>query len=353
MPEVTETQILDALRVIEDPDLHRDIVTLGFIKDIKICEGIVAFKIELTTPACPVKDIMQEEARQVVSRLPGVTQVNVEMTAQVRSAGGAGQELIPGVRHVIAVASGKGGVGKSTVAANLAVALARTGASVGLLDSDIYGPSIPLIMGVNRKPDVAETKDGPKMRPVGAHGVAVMSLGFILQPDQAVVWRGPMLGKAVNDMLSGVVWGELDYLIVDLPPGTGDVPMSLAQSVPISGVVVVTTPQQAAQDIARKSVLMFRSLEQSIRRKIPMLGLIENMSGGIFGSGGGEQAAVRFGVPFLGRIPLDEAISQGGDAGRPAILLGESSEAAKAFLDIAKTLAARISVLQFDTLSGN
>ena len=267
------------------------------------------------------------------------------MTAQVRSVGGAGQELIPGVRHVIAIASGKGGVGKSTVAANLAVALARTGARVGLLDADIYGPSIPLIMGVNRKPSVSfETKDGPKMRTVGAHGVAVMSLGFILQPDQAVVWRGPMLGKAVSDMLTGVIWGELDYLLVDLPPGTGDVPMSLAQLVPISGAVIVTTPQQAAQDIARKSVLMFRTLEQSIKKTIPILGLIENMSGGMFGAGGGEQAASRFGVPYLGAIPLDEAVSLGGDAGRPAVLLGPESPTAAAFIDIAKTIAASISV---------
>ncbi len=348
MPDITENEILNALRAIEDPDLHRDIVSLGFIKDIKICEGIVAFKIELTTPACPVKDIMQEEARQVVAKLPGVTTVNVEMTAQVRSAGGAGQELIPGVRHVIAVASGKGGVGKSTVAANLAVALARTGANVGLLDADIYGPSIPLIMGVNRKPPVIETKNGPKMRTVGAHGVAVMSLGFILQPDQAVVWRGPMLGKAVSDMLTGVLWGELDYLIIDLPPGTGDVPMSLAQLVPISGVVIVTTPQQAAQEIARKSVLMFRSLEQSVHRTIPILGLIENMSGGIFGAGGGEQAATRFEIPYLGAIPLDESVTQGGDAGRPVILRGPESPVAAAFMDIAKSLAASISVLQYE-----
>jgi ATP-binding protein involved in chromosome partitioning len=275
-----------------------------------------------------------------------VSQVNVQMTAQVRS-DARSRPMIPGVQHVIAVASGKGGVGKSTVSANLAVALAQAGARVGLLDADIYGPSLPRMMGISREPIVRNVDGEPKMLPIAAHGVQVMSLGFILREDQAVVWRGPMLGKAVADMLSGVVWGEQDYLVVDLPPGTGDVPMSLAQMVPISGVVVVTTPQQVAQDIARKSILMFQTLEQGLNKSLPILGLVENMSGGIFGTGGGEQTAQRFGVPFLGRVPLDSVITEGGDSGRPAVLAYPATGQAASFREIAQKLAARISTLQY------
>ena len=241
--EVTEARVLDALRVVEDPDLHRDIVTLGFVKDIKICDGNVAFKVELTTPACPVKDLLKMQAHDAVAALPGVTQVAVEMTAQVRGQKRTGQELIPKVRHVIAVASGKGGVGKSTVAVNLAVALAQMGAKVGLMDADIYGPSLPLMMGVDKKPLLKDTPDGPKMVPVACHGVLMISLGFLLDPDKAVIWRGPMVAGTVRQLLADVLWGEQDYLIVDLPPGTGDAPLTLAQQVPISGVVVVMTPQ--------------------------------------------------------------------------------------------------------------
>jgi ATP-binding protein involved in chromosome partitioning len=349
MPSITDAQILDALQAIEDPDLHRDIVSLGFIKDIKICEGSVAFKIELTTPACPVKDQMKAQAEQIVSALPGVVSVAIEMTASVRGRALTPQEILPGVRHIIAIASGKGGVGKSTVSANIAVALAKEGAMVGLLDADIYGPSIPMMMGIRREPEIRKTESGPKMLPILAHGVQVMSLGFILKSDQAVVWRGPMLGKAVNDMLTGCIWGELDYLIVDLPPGTGDVPMSLAQLVPISGVVVVTTPQQVAQDIARKSVAMFRMLEQGTAKSIPILGMIENMSGGIFGSGGGERAAQQMGIPYLGAIPLEAAITLGGDTGLPVALSGESAPYSAVFLRLARNLAARISVLEYET----
>jgi ATP-binding protein involved in chromosome partitioning len=346
MPVVTEPQILDALRVVQDPDLHRDIVTLGFVKDIKICDGNVAFKIELTTPACPVKDLLKTQAEQVVAALPGVTLVAVEMTAQVRGRDLSPQELVPGVRHVIAVASGKGGVGKSTVAVNLAVALAQMGAKVGLLDADIYGPSLPLMMGNRKRPLMTESPNGPKIVPLTAHGVLMMSLGSLLDPDKAVAWRGPMVAGAVRQLLSDVTWGEQDYLIVDLPPGTGDAPMTLAQQVPLSGVVLVMTPQQVAQEIANKSVLMFRMLEQGAGRTIPILGVVENMSGSVFGTGGGEQAAQRLDVPFLGRIPLDPAICAGGDAGEP-IITGDS-ESARAFHQIATALAARLSVLQFE-----
>ena len=345
--QVTEQQVLDALRVVEDPDLHRDIVTLGFVKDIKICDGNVAFKVELTTPACPVKDLLKTQAYEAVAALAGVTNVQVEMTAQVRAPKRTGQELIPRVRHVIAVASGKGGVGKSTVSVNLAVALAQMGAKVGLMDADIYGPSLPLMMGVDKKPLLKDTPEGPKMVPIASWGVLLISLGFLLDPDKAVIWRGPMVSGTVRQLLADVMWGELDYLIVDLPPGTGDAPLTLAQQVPLSGVVVVMTPQQVAQEIANKSIQMFRMVGQGQGRAIAILGVVENMSGGVFGSGGGERAAERLQVPFLGRIPLDQAICEAGDAGRPAIIAAPDSEQAASFRDIAHTLAAQVSILQY------
>jgi ATP-binding protein involved in chromosome partitioning len=345
--EITEARVLDALRVVEDPDLHRDIVTLGFVKDVKICDGNVAFKVELTTPACPVKDLLKMQAHDAVAALPGVTHVAVEMTAQVRGQKRTGQELIPKVRHVIAVASGKGGVGKSTVAVNLAVALAQMGAKVGLMDADIYGPSLPLMMGVDKKPLLKDTPDGPKMIPVACHGVLMISLGFLLDPDKAVIWRGPMVAGTVRQLLADVLWGEQDYLIVDLPPGTGDAPLTLAQQVPISGVVVVMTPQTVAQEIANKAIQMFRTVGQGQGRAIPILGVVENMSGGVFGSGGGETAATRLNVPFLGRVPLDPTICGAGDAGVPAILVAPDSEQAQSFRDIARTLAAQVSILQY------
>lgn len=344
---VTEEQIRDALRVVQDPDLGRDIVSLGFVKDVKICDGNVAFKIELTTPACPVKEQLKAQATEAVTALPGVTHLSVEMTSLVRGRKPTAQELLPGVRHVIAIASGKGGVGKSTVAANLAVALAQAGARVGLMDADIYGPSLPAMMGVNRRPDLQETADGPKIVPLTAYGVTMMSLGFLLDEDKAVIWRGPMVAGTVRQLLGDVLWEEQDYLIVDLPPGTGDAPLTLAQQVPLSGVVVVMTPQQLARDIANKSVLMFRKLEQEIGRPLPILGILENMSGDVFGTGGGEQAAARLDVPFLGRIPLDPAVCSSGDAGRPVVLAHPESEAAHAFIAASRNLAARVSVLQF------
>ncbi len=347
MPSVTEESVLDALRVVQDPDLHRDIVTLGFVKDVRICDSAVALKIELTTPACPVKDQLKAQAEDAVREIPGVTSVSIEMTAQVRARDTATEELIPGVKTVIAVASGKGGVGKSTVAANLAIALSQSGARVGLLDADIYGPTMPLMMGNNRRPLMSDTPSGPKIVPVTAHGVLMMSLGLILDPDKAVVWRGPMIAQAVRQMLSDVIWGNLDYLVVDLPPGTGDASLSLAQLVPISGVVIVTTPQVVAQEIANKSVIMFRTVGQGQGREIPILGVIENMSGGVFGSGGGQIAADRFGVTMLGTIPLDTAICEGGDAGIPVLLSAPDSAASAALRAITSALAAKLSVLQY------
>ncbi len=347
MAVVTEEQILNALRVVQDPDLHRDIVTLGFVKDIRICDGSVAFKVELTTPACPVKDLLKAQAEHAVASLPGVERVAVEMTAQVRGRKMEPQELIPGVRHVIAVASGKGGVGKSTVSVNLAVALAQMGAKVGLLDADIYGPSLPIMLGLHERPLMTDTPTGPKIVPLMAHGVLAMSLGSLLDQEKAVVWRGPMVSGAVRQLLGDVHWGEQDYLVVDLPPGTGDAPLTLAQQVPLSGVVIVMTPQHVAQEIANKSVLMFRMLEQG-GRNIPLLGIVENMSGTVFGTGGGETAATRYSVPFLGRIPLDPHVCEGGDSGTPVLLTHPDSEAAVSFRNIAQALAARVSVLQYE-----
>ena len=345
---VTEAQVREALKVVQDPDLHRDIVTLGFVKEVSIEGGSVSFKIELTTPACPVKDLLKNQAYDAVSALPGVEKVEIEMTAQVRGRPGPAEEMLPGVRHVIAVASGKGGVGKSTVAANLAVALAQTGAKVGLLDADIYGPSMPLMMGNTQRPLMTHTDEGQtKIVPLLAHGVLMMSLGSLLDPEKAVAWRGPMVAGAVRQLLGDVVWGEQDYLVVDLPPGTGDAPMSLAQLVPLSGVVIVMTPQMVAQEIANKSILMFRMLEQTQKKSMPILGIIENMSGSIFGTGGGETAAARLNLPFLGRISLDQSICDGGDSGQPVTVSDREGASAHTFREIASTIAAKLSVLRY------
>ena len=350
MANELERRILDALRTIQDPDLGRDIVSLGFVKDLKICGGNVSLKIELTTPACPVRDQLKDQARAAVSAVPGVDHVEVEMTAQVRGGLPSGP-LIPNVRNVIAIASGKGGVGKSTVSCNLAIALAQTGASVGILDADVYGPTIPLMMGADEQPEVV----GERIIPVERYHVKIMSLGFFLDEGKAVVWRGPMIGKFLQQLLSDVEWGDLDYLLVDLPPGTGDASMSLAQLIPLSGVVVVMTPQQVAQRIADKAVDMFRQMEAGVGRSIPILGVIENMSGFVcpncgvetplFSSGGGRRSAAALGVPFLGAVPLDPAICESGDAGKPAILAAPESRQAAAFREIAGQVAARASTL--------
>ncbi len=350
---LTEDQVKAALRAVLDPDLHRDIVSLGFVKDIAIDRGKVALQIELTTPACPVKEQLRQQAHDAVAALPGVDQVDVEMTAQVRG-DRVHRDLATGVRHVIAVASGKGGVGKSTVSVNLAVALAQTGARVGLLDADVYGPSIPMMMGVHEDPVV----EGDQIVPVERWGVKLMSIGFFIEEDKAVIWRGPMIGKALTQFLGEVAWGDLDYLVVDLPPGTGDAPMSLAQLIPLTGVVVVMTPQDVAQQIANKAILMFRAMEEATERPIPILGVVENMSGfvcpecgaetDLFGSGGGFRASMRLGVPLLGSVPIDPAVCVSGDMGKPAILVAPDSRQAHAFRDIAGKVAAQISTVTFD-----
>jgi ATP-binding protein involved in chromosome partitioning len=341
---ITEEAVLNALRKVNDPELHRDLVSLGMVKEIKVDGGAVAVTVELTTPACPMREQVEEETKAAIKTLPGVGEVTVNLTASVRKPP-AGREPIPGVKHILAVGSGKGGVGKSTVTVNLAVALAEAGASVGLLDSDIYGPSIPIMMGVHRQPEVV----GKRMIPPVSHGVKLMSLGFLLPDDSSpVVWRGPMVGKAVSQMLMEVDWGELDYILADLPPGTGDASLTLAQAIPLSGAVIVMTPQEVAVQIATKTLNMFRTL------KVPILGIIENMSYllcphceqsvELFGHGGGRKASQRLEVPFLGEIPLDPELRRGGDVGRPILIEKPDSPVAAIFRQVAGNLAGRVSV---------
>ncbi len=346
-------QVLSVLSAIQDPDLGRDVVSLGMIKDLVIAgDGRVSFTFELTTPACPVRDRFQTMASKLVGDLPGVTAVDLKMTANVRSAfsGRQPNQVLPGVKQVIAVASGKGGVGKSTVAINLACALGLSGARVGLLDADIYGPSIPGMMGVQDQPKVVDAK----LVPLEAFGVRLMSIGFLAGADKAMVWRGPMVSRAIEQMLSDVQWGELDYLIIDLPPGTGDASLTLAQSVPLAGVAIVCTPQAAALSIAVKALQMFRGLN------VTPLGLIENMSWFvcgrcneehfIFDHGGAERAARRLGVPYLGGIPLEKVIREEADAGAPVVVSRPDTAGAKAFRDVASAVAARASVQSFRQL---
>jgi ATP-binding protein involved in chromosome partitioning len=335
---LTEGAVLDALRTVQDPDLHKDLVTLNMIQDLKINENEVSFRIVLTTPACPMKGKMEREARAAVQALPGVAQVNVTMDAEV-PADGRSRGLMPiPVRNAIAIASGKGGVGKSTVAVNVAVALAKSGARVGLLDADIYGPNVPTMMGLATMPPPRNNK----MIPAENHGVKVMSIGFLVKPDQPLVWRGPMLHSAIRQFIGDVDWGELDYLIIDLPPGTGDAPLSLAQSLPLSGAVIVTMPQQVSLDDARRGLEMFRQLD------VPVFGVIENMSYlelpdgsrvDVFGSGGGERLAAESGVAFIGSIPLDPTVRKGGDAGLPVVVSDPGSPVALALTAVAEDIA--------------
>jgi ATP-binding protein involved in chromosome partitioning len=358
---LSEQQILTALGGIVDPDLGRDVVSLGMIKELEVSpSGEVGFTFELTTPACPVRDRFKSQAEELVGSLPGVSGVNVKMTANVRP--GFRQpkgQLLPGVKQTIAVASGKGGVGKSTVAVNLAAALQQSGAQVGLLDADIYGPSVPAMTGTQAQPRVVEVtgpdgKTERKLVPLEAYGLKLMSIGFLAGAAQAMVWRGPMVSKAIQQLMSDVSWGELDYLVMDLPPGTGDASLTIAQSVPLTGVAIVATPQDLALDIAVKALQMFRSLN------VTPLGLIENMSWYVcsncgqehhlFGHGGAERAAERLGVPFLGAVPLDQEIREEADQGAPLVASRPNSTAAKAFRDLASQVAAKTSIQSFRQL---
>jgi len=342
---LTRDQVLDALRTVQDPDLHKDIVALDFVKEVKIEGGEVDFTIELTTPACPVRDEMKAEAERKVAALPGVSAARARMTANVRARGGFGRQEVPGIRNILAVGAGKGGVGKSTTSVNLALALQSKGARVGLMDADVYGPNIPQMLGVADQPEVTEDR---KMVPPEAHGIKVMSMGMLVPPDQPVIWRGPMLHGAVQQFMRDVQWGELDYLVVDLPPGTGDVSLSMAQSVPVAGAVVVTTPQGVSVSDVRKAVMMFRQLN------IPVLGVVENMSyflcghcgerTEIFGHGGGRAMAEDMGIAFLGEVPIDVRVRKGGDEGRPIVVEAPDAPAAKGFFEVAGRVAAQVSI---------
>ena len=344
---VSEEQVLNALRTVQEPDLHKDLVALNMIKDLKIDNGTVNFSILLTTPACPFKQKMQTDARQAVLKVAGVKEANVTMNAVTASDQRIRGQLNIPVKNTIAVASGKGGVGKSTVTVNLAVALAQMGASVGLMDADVYGPNDHIMMGAPKQPIVADAET-KKIQPVMAHGIKLMSMGFLVEADQALVWRGPMLHSVVRQFLNDVDWGELDYLVIDLPPGTGDVQLSLAQAVPLTGAVMVTTPQDVALADVRKGVSAFEKLE------VPILGVVENMSyficpkcgerTEIFSYGGGRKAAEQWGIPFLGEIPLNPDIRMGGDNGVPIVISKPNSAEAKAFTAIAQFVAARVSV---------
>jgi ATP-binding protein involved in chromosome partitioning len=348
---VTQEDVLAALRTVQDPDLHKDIVTLGFVKNVRVEDGTVDFVIELTTPACPVRDDMKAEAERKVAALPGVRAARAEMTANVRARGGFSRQELPGIRNIVAVGAGKGGVGKSTTAVNLAVALRRKGARVGLMDTDVYGPNIPQMLGVQGAPEVTEER---KMVPPEAHGIKVISMGMLVPADQPVIWRGPMLHGAVQQFMRDVAWGELDYLVVDLPPGTGDVSLSMAQSVPVAGAVVVTTPQGVSVSDVRKAVGMFRQLN------IPVLGVIENMSSfecphchqatEIFGHGGGAKMATDLMIPFLGSVPIDTRVREGGDEGQPIVAVAPEAPAARAFIEVAGKVAAQISIQAMKTL---
>jgi ATP-binding protein involved in chromosome partitioning len=347
-----EQEVLDALRVVRDPDLHRDIVSLGFVQHLQIePSGTVAFDINLTTPACPVKDELKNQARMAVANLPWVTDVQVTMTANTAAARGQGTQtpLIPRVKNVVAVASGKGGVGKSTTSVNLALALSQTGARVGLLDADVYGPNVPLMMGLKDKPDVRGEQGA--IQPVVRYGIKLVSIGFFLDERKPVIWRGPLVHSAIQQFLRDFDWGELDYLVVDLPPGTGDAPLSLSQLIPLSGVVIVTTPQDVAlQDVA-KGMAMFKQLE------VPVIGVVENMSYFIcptcstehelFGHGGGQRIADAFDVPLLGRVPLQPSVRSGGDEGQPVVMADPDSPAAQAIVAVAGEVARQVSVLAF------
>ena len=342
MSELVES-VRRALRAVIDPDLHQDLVTLNMVRDLVVEGSVARLRLVLTTGACPVRQQLEDQCRAACLSVAGVTRAEITVSAEV-PAGTRGREAVPGVRQVVAVGSGKGGVGKSTLTANLACALAGSGARVGLLDADIYGPSVPTMMGVHQQPFVIERK----MVPLERHGVKLISMGLLIEARQAVVLRGPMIGKAVQQLLTDVSWGELDYLLVDLPPGTGDVQLSLCQTVELAGAVVVSTPQAVALADARRCVAMFEKV------KVKVFGVVENMSeyvcpacghhDAIFGHGGAEAEAHALGVPFLGAVPLEPVVRAAGDDGTPVVLSHPHSASAAALRAIAERVAREISI---------
>jgi ATP-binding protein involved in chromosome partitioning len=379
--EVTKEDVLAALSKVKDPDLGRDIVALGFVTKHAVCDGIVDVVINLTTPACPVKDQMKAQAEQLLRALPGVKTVKVEMTAVVKGNQGPKSPIAPQVKHIIAVSSGKGGVGKSTVTVNLACALHQAGARVGILDCDVYGPDIPMMMGLAGSPEAVNRRLIPKQR----HGIKTMSIGYLVEDEKPIVWRGPMVHKLIEQFLTDVEWGELDYLLVDMPPGTGDAQLSLAQIVPLSGAVLVTTPQAVSTFDVGKAIAMFKQVN------VPVLGIVENMAGYVvegrvdggaegarielgigaqrqdlklgaggtfrtvvhlFGQGGGEMLAGKHGFELLGRVPLNPAVRVGGDAGDPVTVVDASNPVAEAFRAVAGRFAQAVAKREYFVSAG-
>ncbi|HJU85502.1 MAG TPA: Mrp/NBP35 family ATP-binding protein [Nitrososphaeraceae archaeon] len=343
---VTVDQVLSSLRKVVDPELHKDIVSMGMVKDLAITDGKVSFTLELTTPACPFNSDIEQDVRAAIAGI-GVQNLDLKVTARVMEGRAISMdELIPGVKNIIAVASGKGGVGKTTIAVNLALALARSGAKVGLLDADVYGPSVPLMLGAQEEPQVVNNK----IQPPNVEGIKVISMGFFYeQSQQAGIYRGPIVSGIVKQFLTDVEWGSLDYLIIDLPPGTGDAPLTMAQTIPVTGIIIVTTPQDVAMNVAVKALGMFSKLN------VPIVGVIENMSYlqcphcneqiNIFGRGGGQKISEKFDIPFLGEIPLFPQIMEGSDKGKPVIISDPDSIQANALTKMAKVTAGRISVI--------
>ena len=350
MESLSQERILGVLKKVQDPELHRDIVSLGMVKNLVLNDGNVSFTVELTTPACPLRETIETDCKKALAEVPEIRGLQINFGAQVRgSKAGEGQtDLLPSVKNVVLVAAGKGGVGKSTVAANLAVALKKHGAATGLLDADIYGPSVPIIMGVKGEPSKVEINGVSKIAPTIAHGVPVMSIGFFLDPEQAVIWRGPMLGKALHQLMADVHWGELDYLVVDMPPGTGDVQITFSQQLKVSGALLVATPQ----DVALADVIRAKTMFDKVM--IPIVGIVENMSyficdgcdkkHEIFSRGGALRAAERFNIQYLGEIPITPALREGGDKGLPILIQYPNSEVSKSFLEIAAKLAGQLSI---------
>ena len=340
---ITKESVLAALGTVQDPDLHQDLVTLNMIHNLEIADDKVSFTVMLTTPACPMRGKIEADVRKAVGAVEGVKTVAVKMDSDVPNDGRMRGLVNMPIRNAIAVGSGKGGVGKSTVAVNIAVALSKSGARVGLMDADIYGPNIPTMLGVDKLPP----PDGQRLIPAEAYGIKMISMGLLVKPGQPLIWRGPMLNSAIRQFLGDVEWGELDYLIIDLPPGTGDAALSLAQALPLSGAVVVTLPQLVSLEDATRGLNMFKQLE------VPILGVVENMSYldmpdgtrmDLFGSGGGEKLAEATDTPFLGKVPIDQNVRIGGDTGKPIVSAYPESAVAIALKDIAEKIAAKVSV---------
>ena len=349
---ITEQQILHALSQVEDPDFKKDLVSLGMIKDLTFSDDNIKFTIELTTPACPMKEKLENDCRNAIAQLvSNAVKVDIDFSSRVTTLRDVKSDILPSVKNIIIVASGKGGVGKSTVSVNLALALLRSGARVGLIDADIYGPSVPTMLGLqSARPTIQKIDDKNKIVPVDYLGMQVMSIGFLIQDKQPVAWRGPMATSALRQIITDVLWEDLDYLVLDLPPGTGDIHLTLAQLVPVTGAVVVTTPQEVALADARKAIAFYQL--ESVH--VPVLGVVENMAYFtppelpdkkyyIFGKGGGRLLAQQFEVPFLGELPIEQDIREGGDFGKP-IALQTSTVASKAFEQLAQTVAQQIAV---------